>query len=437
MWFKRWLNAIRFPRQLVDSIRRSFSFASGVYVNEDSAMQVSAFYRGVMFISTQIAKLPWEIKNSKNEIIENDEIGFLLNLRPNPEMNSMFFRLCMIQNAIIHGNSYAEIERDTAGRVKALWPIDPKYVELYRTTSGDLVYRVMGGSNSSAGQDAFLPFNDVFHVRNFHTKDGLNGQGIVAYAMETLGISIGSSRMASGLFSNSGIPSGTISVEGKLNDEAYARIKNSWQESHGGKKSGGTAVLEQGAKFSAITMQPDVMQFLESRKFSVIEIARFLGIPPTKLYDTETAKYSNIENSNLEVATDTLDTWARSLEQEADTKLLKNQHGGRRSELDLYAVFRGDMETRSAYFSKMMQTGSITPNEIRKKEGMAPYKGGNDFYIAVNNYSPQRRVDEIIDAQIAKSKNAGGNPSEKPPGQTEGTKAELEQAAIEYLKKGT
>lgn len=437
MWFKRWLSAIRFTRQVVDSVRRSFSFSSGVYVNEDSAMQVSAFYRGVMYISTQIAKLPWEIKDANNKIVDDDGIAKLLDLRPNPEMNAMFFRLCMVQNAIIHGNSFAEIERDLAGRPKGLWPIDPRYVELYRTVSGELVYRIIGGSLANAGQDIYLPFNDVFHVRNFHTKDGLNGQGLIAYATEVLGISIGSSRMASGLFANSGVPSGVISVDGKLSDEAFKRIKESWQANNGGKKAGGTAVFEQGAKFTPVTMQPDVLQFLESRKFSVIEIARFLGVPPTKLYDTETAKYSNIENSNLEVATDTLDAWARNLEQEADIKLLNNQYKGRRSELDLYAVFRGDMETRANYFSKMMQTASLTPNEIRRKEGLAPYAGGNRYFVAVNNFSPADRIDEIVDAQIAKSKNGGGNEPKNPPGQTEGTKSELETAAIEYLKKGT
>jgi hypothetical protein len=104
------------------------------------------------------------------------------------------------------------------------------------------------------------------------------------------------------------------------------------------------------------------------------------------------------------VATDTLDAWARNLECEADVKLLNNRRGGRKTEFDMYAVFRGDMETRSQYFNRMMQNAAMTPNEIRQKEGMSPYEGGERFFIATNNFSPADRIDEIVDSQINKVK---------------------------------
>ena len=72
-------------------------------------------------------------------------------------------------------------------------------------------------------------------------------------------------------------------------------------------------------------------------------------------------------------------------------------------------VFRGDMKTRGTYFKDRMQTGSLSPNEIRKMEGDSPYKGGDEFYIATNNYTPQSRVDEVIDSQINKSNNKESN----------------------------
>ena len=75
---------------------------------------------------------------------------------------------------------------------------------------------------------------------------------------------------------------------------------------------------------------------------------------------------------------------------------------GKFTEIDLYAVFRGDMKSRADYFSKMMQNGAINPNQIRVLEGMEPYAGGDRYYIAVNNFSPSDRIDEIIDAQVSK-----------------------------------
>jgi HK97 family phage portal protein len=336
----------------------------------------------------------------------------------------------MIQQAIIHGNSYAEIERDRMGRPIAIWPIPSQYVQLWRNTDGELIYKIMGGSTAVPGEDAFLPYRDVYHLKNFHTKDGITGQGVIAYGMDTLGIAKGADRMAGALFANGGLPSGVLEVPGVLSDEAFARVKKSWEEAHSGRKAGGVAILEEGMKYSAVMFQPDVMQFLESREFNVLEIARFLGLPPTKLFDIKASTYSNQEQSNLEVATDTLDSWCRNLEMEADVKLLNGRYGGKKTVFDLYEIFRGDMTTRSNYYSKMMQISALSPNEIRVREGMAPYEGGDRRFVAVNNFTPSDRLDEIIDAQV-KNKN---QPSNSAPDTQVNPKSEaVNDAIIDFL----
>lgn len=430
---RSFFNLRQSPKEDIRTPRRALAFSAGVVVNQDTAMQISAMHRGVIYISTQVAKLPWQIKDSGNNLLDG-QLTSLLDLAPNSEMNSMFFRMLMIQNAIIYGNSYAEIERDLAGRPIAIWPLPTSAVEVMRTPKGQLVYKVTSASTS--GEDVYLKPEDVFHVRNFHTKDGILGQGIVSYAATSLGISLAADQMAGNLFANGGLPSGVLEVPGTLSDEAFARIKVSWDENHKGRKSGGVAILEEGAKYNGVAMSPDVMQFLESRKFGVIEVARFLGLPPTKLFDTEASTFNNQENSNLEVATDTLDSWCRNLEMEADIKILKYRYNGRRSELDLYQVFRGDMEARANYFSKMMQTASLTPNEIRRKEGLPAYADGDRYFVAVNNYSPADRIDEIIDSQISKSegKETSDSGSKEVSPQVDSTQAKLNEAALKFLE---
>ena len=106
--------------------------------------------------------------------------------------------------------------------------------------------------------------------------------------------------------------------------------------------------------------------------------------------------------------------------------------------MDLYAVFRGDMTTRANYFSKMMQCSAISPNEIRAKEGMAPFEGGDRYFLAMNNYSPLDRVDELIDAQVDKvegqDSSMGKEPDDSPDSRdTEETPDPLTQAAISFL----
>jgi HK97 family phage portal protein len=414
--------------------RRGFSWNKGFPVNEESAMGVSAYNRGVIYISSQVAKLPWAVKDADNNILQNDRVTYLLDVAPNTEMSAMDFRMLAIQSAINKGNFFAEIERSGDGRPVALWPLHSDRVQVLRTPSGNLVYQVadMGGT-------VYLNPRDVFHIKNFHTKDGIVGQGVIGYALEILGISSGADQLANSLFNNAGIPSGVIKVTGTLNDEGFNKIRDSWQQAHGGRKTGGVAVLEDGASYESVTIDPQVMQFLESRKFNVIEIARFLGVPPTKLFDVQAATYNNVENANLEVVTDTLDAWAKQFESQADIKLLNNRYGGKKAELDLYAVSRGDMETRANYFNKMIGMGSIQPNEIRRKEGYAPYDGGDKFYIASNNLSPVDRIDDIIDSQVEKSKpQPAANPNsvtvDNPANKTLEAEIKLLTALTEKLK---
>lgn len=398
---------------------------------EDTAMMVSAYYRGAIYISSQIAKIPWKVKSDKNEVVAGT-LTTMLNLSPSEEMNSMSYRLVMTQCAIHHGNGYAEIERDVLGRPTAMYWLPNCDVEIWRLNTDELAYKISG--NSAPDGIFYLRAKDVFHVRNPHTRDGLGGLGLLAYAASSLHISSAADDMAGDLFRNAGLPSGFISITGKLSKEASDRLKDGWGTQNGRRKSGGTAVLENDAKFTALNMDPQLLQFLESRKFGVLELARFFGLPPTKLYDTTGATFSNVENANLEVLNDTITTWACIWEMEADVKLLNNQHSGRYSEMDLRELTRADIKSRSTYYKDMMSVGAITPNEIRDDEGMAPYKDGDKYFIATNNYTPSDRLDEVIDSQI-KSKNTPANPQTVPAVEKPKPKSELEEAALVYLTK--
>ncbi len=433
-FIKNFFARITSTGKYIFSARSPFWSRAKTVVDENTSMQVAAFHRGLIYISTQLAKLPWEIKDSNNEVITGP-LSNLLELAPNPEMNAFRWRLCMIQNAIIHGNAYAEIERDNLGRVIALWPLESCRMFLERTESGKLVYTYYDPS----GGRIFLNPKDVYHLPNFHTKDGLIGQGIVSYGAETLGIQLAADNMAAGLFHNSGIPSGILSHPGKLSDEAYERLKKSWAENQGGKKTGSTSLLEEGTTYTAINIDSTALQFLESRQFGVREIARFLGVPPTKLFDDKASTYSNVEQANLEVATDTLDTWAINLEMEADVKILSNRFGGRYTDIDLRNIFRGDMKARSEYYKTMMSIGAMTPNQARKMEGLPGYgKDGDKYYIATNNFTPADRIDEVIDADITQKTKptapaALPAPAKDPePKQTQAEK-DLHDAAIRVL----
>lgn len=385
-----------FKREQPQVTRKIFTRSGGTFITPDTCMEVAAFYRGIIYISTQIAKLPWNVKDLENNIAPNHRAYKMLRSKPTDELNTFRWRLFIIQQSLIWGNGYSAIVRDMAGRPTGMIPLLSFNVSPYRNEDDELLYRVGTGTSGSI----ILKQRDIFHLANFHTKDGIFGQSIIDFSADTLGTAKGADNFANSLYANGAIPSGVLKADKKLNEAAGKRLKESWDDAHKGKKGGGTALLEEGIDYQSISMNPEVLQMLESRQFSVQEISRFLGVPPTKLFDTTASTFDNIENSNLEVVTDTLDAWARNLEAEADDKILNNNHGGYSSELDLRAVFRGDMKTRSDYFRTRMTIGSMSPNEIRKEEGDAPIEGGDRYFVETNNLTPLNRIDDEIDSRL-------------------------------------
>lgn len=396
--------------------RGLFIGGSFTFVDEDIAMTVSAMNRGVIYIATQMAKLPWNVKDANKEVIDSHELNFLLNrcCVENYETTSFMVKVFLIIQAIMTGNAFAEIDRGFDGKIKGIYPLLSADVQLWRREDGRLVYLV---NNYSGGQVVLFP-EEIYHLRNFHTKDALSGQGIVSYAATTLGISVGADKFANSLFSNSGLPSGSLEVQGTLSDTAFERLRESWKAAVGGAKTGSVAILEEGTKFNPITFAPDVLQFIETRKFGVPEIARFLGVPPTKLYSQEQATYNNNEQDNMSVINDTISAWASNMENEADLKFFgKNMKY--HTEIDLFEIAKGDMNTRSDYYQRMFGLGAMTSNQIRKKEGMSSHKDGDRYYVAANNFVPVEHVDTLVADRSNTSKSS----------------KELDEAVIDYLKK--
>lgn len=400
------------------------------HVTEETSMKVSAYYRGVIYLSSQLAKLPLHIKDGNNKIIKDHAVYKLLNTNPNEEMNAMGFKLWMLQVAINKGMAYAEIVRSLNGTPIGLYPVHPDFIRPYRHTDGVLYYYY---NNPNSGREYVLTPSDLLIFRNLHTYDGSHSYGIMEYASNTLGIAIGADSFAKDTYESGGLPSGVLEYEGKLKDAEFERLKESWKLMT--QKQGSTPILESGVKYKPLSHSPDILQLLDSRKFSVEEIARYLGVPVSKLFADGGAKYSSNEQANLEVVSDTLDAWAKFCECEIDYKLLGKNHNGVYCELDLFEIFRGDMVTRSTYYKNMMSTGSITPNEIREREGYAPYKDGNNYYIATNNYTPANRLDEYFDSIINKRGESALPPPKEEDEDEKKAKAEITNAVVEVLKK--
>jgi len=298
----------------------------------------------------------------------------------------------MYASALNWGNGYAEIERDGAGRVVNLWFITPDRVEVKRNPITQEIYYEIKDTDQGPVE---LASKDILHLHGLGF-DGLIGYSTIAYAARTMGLNMALEDYGSSLFGNGATPSGVLSHPGKLNKSARQRLRESWDELlKGPKKALKTVVLDEGLVWTPTSLPNDSAQFLESRKFSVIDVCRWYGVPPNKVFDWDKSTYNNFEQANREVIIDTLLPWIRRFEQEVDRKLLGNNYNGNYSKMEVRELLRGDPKSRGAFYLDMFRMASLSPNEVRHFEDLNPIEGGDRYFIQANNLVPLDRIDDL------------------------------------------
>ena len=171
-----------------------------------------------------------------------------------------------------------------------------------------------------------------------------------------------------------------------------ARVRESWQATFGGARNGNKiAVLEEGMKYTPISVSPEQAQFLETRKFQINEIARIFRIPPHMIGDLEKSSFSNIEQQSLEFVKYTLDPWVIRFEQAITKTLLSPREKPQiYVKFNLEGLLRGDYESRMNGYAVARQNGWMSANDIRELENLdkIPAEAGGDLYLVNGNMLP-------------------------------------------------
>lgn len=355
---------------------------AGVRVDETSALQLSTVYACVRIISESIASLPVHVhRKTPNGVRDARELPLteVLGQQVNPDLTAFMFFELMVSHACLYGNAYAVIERNTRGQVVGLAPVEPAYVQVNLTESGRVAYRI-----TSNNTDVALPSEDILHIRGLG-PNGLKGYSPIALAREAIGLGLASERYGAAYFGNAAMPSGVLSVPGKLSDEAFNNLRQSWENLHrGASNSARVALLEGGIEFKPLSLPPNESQFLQTRKFQTLEIARMYRVPPTLLAELDgSSSYGSIYELNRGFVTHTLTPWARRIENELESKLLPNNDY--KITFHFEEMLRGDLESRFRAYQLARQAGFLSINDIRRAEQLDPIGQNGDDYLSPLN----------------------------------------------------
>lgn len=385
-------------------VGNSYSFfwgntSSGKRVTERTAMQMTAVYCCVRILSEAIAGLPlqfYKYTADGNKVKATDHpLYFLLHDEPNPEMTSFVFRETLMTHLLLWGNAYAQIIRNGKGEVIGLYPLMPDRMKVDRDEHGWLYYEyTVYSDDENAGRTGTsksfkvvrLEPHDVLHIPGLGF-DGIVGYSPIAMAKNAIGLTIAAEEYGSAFFKNGAAPSGVLEHPGTLKDPS--RVRESWNATFGGSSnSGKIAVLEEGMKYTPISIPPEQAQFLETRKFQIDEIARIFRIPPHMIGDLERATFSNIENQSLEFVKYTLDPWVIRWEQNLKRALLTREEKNHYFfMLNVDGLLRGDYRSRMEGYAVGINNGFMCPNDVRALENLDKIPddlGGNLFMVNGN-----------------------------------------------------
>lgn len=350
---------------------------SGVVVNKKTALSYAPVWQANATIAGDLASMPLDefSRNGNSRTKEYGQSYWLLNEQPNQYMTGNILRETLQSHANMHGNGYAAIERDRGGRPLRLVPMMPDETEPV-CSDGQLFY-----VNRSLGEEITLNASDVFHIKGLG-DDGIKGFSVIDLARNSWGLGLAQEKHGNRHFKNGAKPTVVLKHPSTLTKEQADDLLEKWNEKHGGVDGESTALAAGGLEVQLVPISNENAQWLDSRRFSRVEVASWFNLPPHKLGDDSRISYNSLEAEERAYVNMTLHRWIVKWEKECDAKLLRESDRRNRTRYHKFntkELLRGDTASRFAAYEVGIRSRILSPNEARAAEEMEPYEGGDSY----------------------------------------------------------
>ena len=368
------------------------------------ALQNSDVFTATRIISADIASTKLKNKDhEKNSVL--DDVLDLFNNHPNDELPGWHFKFIIVANMLLNGSSYVQILRDKDDFVTGFYFLHNDLVSL-EEVNNKITYNV---SEAYSGEAEKLEPRDILHFR-YITLDGYTGYSPLYSLAYEIGISQGSKGFLRNFFDNGGTSTSVLKYKrGQINEEQLKELKKSFANSQL-KNNSGLVAIDDTMNFERLQIPTEVLNFLNSYKFSTNQVAKAFGLPVSKL-GVETVNTS-ITQANLEYLQSTLDPIFKMMIDEMQIKIFNESGVDYDLEFDTSRLVDIDPELKLERVTTLFSKGSITLNESRKPFGYEPIEGGDDVFIDLNRI-PLGSLDEYqrakIDKEVNKNSPKGGD----------------------------
>jgi len=383
-WITRWLGRKSTGPTVTEGDQLSgpvnYSQSSAAIVTFDSAMTVSAFWACARLLSETVSALPikaYTLNGSTKTPTNDYDLWRVLNYSPNKNQTRVEYFETITLNLVTDGNAYSVKQLSPTGKIIALIPLMSAQMQPTLLEDGTLTYIY----TTATGDTKVYSSESIWHVKLF--GNGVVGLSPLAYARQALGIAIAIDNRVSTLAGNGGKTTGILTIDKILTDEQRKEIKKSFKQLEEGNNDG-LFVLEAGFDYTQTSLSPADMQMLESRRFQVEDICRFMGVPSVLVNDTSgtTAWGSGIQQIMDGFYKLNLRPYLERYEASIKKNLMPIRDWEKiEIEFDFDALLRADVTARTAAAKDRVNSGLLTPNEGRQQEGLPPKEGGDVIYL--------------------------------------------------------
>lgn len=387
------------------------STSSGETVGPESAMRVPAALGAARAIAESMASLPLKVYRrgvGESREVDREHPANAVIEQPAPWCSGYELRLALAYDAIKYGQAFAYAVRG-GGKVR----------ELHRALWGSMTYGIDVATQEptyklTTDGERIFNWRDIVHLTPLPPSQvGALPMSLVSAAAEPIGMAATMAKHGGNLFRNGARPGGAISLKKPISPSAFERLKASWKRRFSGDGTGETAILEDGATWTALTMNSVDAQYLETWRHQILEISRVFRVPPSMLSELDRATHLNAEEMGLQFVAFCLRPWA-DLFAGAFSRVLLTP--AERSTFFLAFDFddleRGNMGSRLDALGKAVANGVYVPNDARAKENLSPKPGGDDLRVPLNSVVPgtARDVGTAVPSAMPSPAPAAGEP---------------------------
>ena len=372
------------PRSNIDFSRSGLTIGGSQanYLDEDTAFTIAALHQGVAIISDAIASMNVYLydydEDGNIRKLETDYRNYLLNNMANPYLTAFNLKKAMLKDIILHGNGYANVEKNTRGKISSLEYIPASFVIPGADNFG-YYYDVTSITTGVTGEIKEPRRIDEFNMLNVVVNpvaNSIKGKGILDYAKETLVIANQENTYVKNLFLNGLSAKAILNSKTPFKKETKEKLRQDLLNFYSGSQNAGKMlVLEGDIAVQSLALTPADINLIQNRNLTVTEIARFLNIPKHLLnLDRGQGTYSNITQERLQLIQSTLTPYVTNFQQALNNILLTpaEKKSGYHFSFDANETLKLTPQEQADYLVKLLDSKIMTANEVRRKLNMRP-----------------------------------------------------------------